>query len=65
MFDFLQSSIFSWTKANIVFFPDIFPISNTLLTAPDGGGVDEGEFREGFERLGVTFTDREFGWIIG
>jgi len=56
MFDFF---------AIVNIFLDIFPITNTLLTAPDGGGVDEGEFREGFERLGVTFTDREFGWIIG
>ena len=31
----------------------------------DGGGVDADEFREGFEGLGVTFTDQEFGWIIG
>ena len=52
---FLQSSIFSLDALfSSVFFPDIFPITNTLLTAPDGGGVDEGEFREGFERLGVT-----------
>tara|TARA_B100000780_G_C21007921_1_gene403502 strand:+ start:340 stop:771 length:432 start_codon:yes stop_codon:yes gene_type:complete len=31
----------------------------------DGGGVDEDEFREGFIGLGVEFTDKEFGWIIG